>query len=210
MRLIHKLPPISNIIWKWSNNSKLLVLRHFSSSSNNDDKTNNNLPFSVTESEPKQLEKTKSTKKIHIIKEGIFNKTKVIDKSGNSVQDHVILGADGVPYDPSKDPHYNNEYMMYKYPQYFTKQIGFKRAMNVIKSDMSILKHGRIHKIREELPSPNTVDICIFGGGIIGSAIAYFLKEKAPFGYKIAVIERDPTVSVYFVFDIDLRSYFYF
>lgn len=196
MRLIHKFSSISNI-WKWSNNSRLLVSRHFSS---NDDKTNNNLPLSVTESEQKQVEKAKFTKQIHIIKDGAFSETKVIDQSGNSVQDHVILGADGVPYDPTKDPYYSNEYMKYKYPQYFTKQIGFKRAMNVIKSDLAVLKHGRIHKTREELPSPNTVDICIFGGGIIGSAIAYFLKEKAPFGYKIAVIERDPTVRVYSLF----------
>lgn len=43
---------------------------------------------------------------------------------------------------------------------------------------------------------PSHVDICIIGGGAIGSSIAYFLKEKAKHGLKICVIEKDKTVSV--------------
>lgn len=42
---------------------------------------------------------------------------------------------------------------------------------------------------------PSHVDICIIGGGAIGSSIAYFLKEKAKHGLNIAVVEKDKTVS---------------
>lgn len=43
---------------------------------------------------------------------------------------------------------------------------------------------------------PSHVDICIIGGGAIGSSIAYFLKEKARQGLNIAVLEKDKTVSM--------------
>lgn len=42
---------------------------------------------------------------------------------------------------------------------------------------------------------PSHVDICIIGGGAIGSSIAYFLKERAKHGLNIAVVEKDKTVS---------------
>ncbi len=38
-----------------------------------------------------------------------------------------------------------------------------------------------------------TYDVVIIGGGVIGSAIAYFLAQDQGFGGRIAVIERDPT-----------------
>lgn len=45
---------------------------------------------------------------------------------------------------------------------------------------------------------PSHVDICIIGGGAIGSSIAYFLKEKARHGLNIAVVEKDKTVRMQF------------
>lgn len=42
---------------------------------------------------------------------------------------------------------------------------------------------------------PSHVDICIIGGGAIGSSIAYFLKKAAKHGLNIAVVEKDKTVS---------------
>lgn len=45
--------------------------------------------------------------------------------------------------------------------------------------------------------SNNRTDIAIFGGGIIGSSIAYFIKDKAPINLGVTVIERDPYVSLY-------------
>ena len=39
----------------------------------------------------------------------------------------------------------------------------------------------------------NRFDVVIVGGGVIGSAIAYFLANDPGFGGSVAVIERDPT-----------------
>lgn len=109
---------------------------------------------------------------------------------------HIIIGPDNVPYDPSEDPYYTPSLSHYRYPQYFTKDLGNKRTWRAIKNDVELMKKGRIHPTREELPCPSQVDVCIFGGGIIGSAIAYFIKDRAPFSLSVGVIERDPTVSI--------------
>lgn len=43
---------------------------------------------------------------------------------------------------------------------------------------------------------PSHVDVCIVGGGAVGCAIAYFLKEKSGReGLKVVVVEKDSTVS---------------
>lgn len=41
---------------------------------------------------------------------------------------------------------------------------------------------------------PKESDIVILGGGIIGSAIAYFIKNRVQNSLSVTVIERDPTV----------------
>lgn len=59
--------------------------------------------------------------------------------------------------------------------------------------------HTPLHRnsiLRTEFPSD--VDICIIGGGAIGSSIAYFLKEKAKHELNIVVVEKDKTVSMKF------------
>lgn len=43
---------------------------------------------------------------------------------------------------------------------------------------------------------PRQCDVAIIGGGVIGSAIAYFLAAEPSFAGSIAVIERDPTYRV--------------
>lgn len=47
-----------------------------------------------------------------------------------------------------------------------------------------------------KLPVPRETDICIVGGGLVGLSVAYWLKQRNPKGFNLAVIERDPTVSV--------------
>lgn len=43
------------------------------------------------------------------------------------------------------------------------------------------------------MPTPETVDVAIVGGGVIGSACAYFLARDPGFTGTVAVVERDPT-----------------
>lgn len=56
----------------------------------------------------------------------------------------------------------------------------FFPEMEVVKRDTS-------------LDMPHTCDIVIIGGGVIGSSIAYWLKDTAYKGSNIVVIEKDPT-----------------
>ncbi|XP_029842065.2 FAD-dependent oxidoreductase domain-containing protein 1 [Ixodes scapularis] len=46
-----------------------------------------------------------------------------------------------------------------------------------------------------EPPFPKEVDILVIGGGIMGSSVAYWLKQRAPESFSLAVVERDLTYS---------------
>ena len=43
---------------------------------------------------------------------------------------------------------------------------------------------------------PRETDVLIVGGGVIGSAVAYWIKERNPKGSNVVVVERDPVVSL--------------
>lgn len=52
---------------------------------------------------------------------------------------------------------------------------------------------------RDRTEFPSDVDVCIIGGGAIGSSIAYFLKERAKNELNIVVVEKDKTVILKFI-----------
>jgi len=45
------------------------------------------------------------------------------------------------------------------------------------------------------LPVPRETDICVVGGGLVGLSVAYWLKQRNPKGFNLAVVEKDPSVS---------------
>jgi len=47
--------------------------------------------------------------------------------------------------------------------------------------------------LNNALTAPTAVDVAVIGGGVIGSAIAYFLMASGDFDGNVAVIERDST-----------------
>ena len=48
---------------------------------------------------------------------------------------------------------------------------------------------------RDPMLIPRETDIAIIGGGIMGSAVAYWLKQRNPNGFNLHIIERDDNVS---------------
>ncbi|KAF0307923.1 FAD-dependent oxidoreductase domain-containing protein 1 [Amphibalanus amphitrite] len=65
----------------------------------------------------------------------------------------------------------------------------FQRAARIFSDDMRFLWEGK--KSRTFFPSH--CDVCIIGGGIMGSAIAFWLKLRAGPGVQVVVVERDST-----------------
>jgi len=89
--------------------------------------------------------------------------------------------------------YHDNIAFTYKYPKYQFKIGPFERALRKFKIDVNRLKQGKSVFNNSEL-FPNEVDVVIIGGGLIGSSIAYFLKQTVLDGLKIVVIDRDPNV----------------
>ncbi|XP_064649513.1 FAD-dependent oxidoreductase domain-containing protein 1-like isoform X2 [Lineus longissimus] len=59
------------------------------------------------------------------------------------------------------------------------------------KSPWGVIKKELEGKVDLEHGYPVESDITIIGGGIVGSAVAYFLKQRSPEGYTVTVIEKD-------------------
>ncbi|KAI1289970.1 FAD-dependent oxidoreductase domain-containing protein 1 [Halotydeus destructor] len=81
----------------------------------------------------------------------------------------------------------------FRYPQFQVPQKPMERATSLASTfDTKRIFDGKKLVQQDDVVWPHHVDICIIGGGIMGSSIAYWLKQKAPDSFTLCVIERDP------------------
>ena len=66
--------------------------------------------------------------------------------------------------------------------------------MKLIKQEINAFTKGSICSLENVVP--RRTDILVIGGGIVGSAVAFFLKNKMQHGLDVTVVERDHCVSV--------------
>lgn len=84
------------------------------------------------------------------------------------------------------------------------KNFGPLKYMRTDEENWNLHKHrlrdnGAIELVdqtrREGYIFPNHVDVCIIGGGAIGSSIAYHITNKVHNSLRVAVVEKDSSVS---------------
>lgn len=76
----------------------------------------------------------------------------------------------------------------------------FKRTVRILSEDFKNLTNIKEYNKKIQNLFPSHADVVIIGGGAMGSSIAYWLKEKTgKEGLDIIVLEKDPTVSLYFI-----------
>ncbi|KAH8034366.1 hypothetical protein HPB51_023496 [Rhipicephalus microplus] len=68
-----------------------------------------------------------------------------------------------------------------------------RRAFKILRDEFRGYMKPKSSEVQEPL-FPKEVDILVVGGGIMGSSIAYWLKQRAPESFSLAVLERDLTV----------------
>lgn len=65
----------------------------------------------------------------------------------------------------------------------------------------NVMKQDVLHYFgKQEEFMTEHADVVIIGGGIIGSSVAYWMKTRAGKGISVAVIEKDPTVPIVYMF----------
>nr|XP_037269760.1 FAD-dependent oxidoreductase domain-containing protein 1-like [Rhipicephalus microplus] len=67
-----------------------------------------------------------------------------------------------------------------------------RRAFKILRDEFRGYMKPKSSEVQEPL-FPKEVDILVVGGGIMGSSIAYWLKQRAPESFSLAVLERDLT-----------------
>jgi len=146
--------------------------------------------------EPDHTDKMKSLQVLKLSRTSILRNFSVTSKVYDDKKDEE--------FDPSKhikDMKPDNM-MVKEYREIIEKRNPLTRSKNIIKNDMKFLGH-KIKKFvgfDEEMPHdvnaqffPTHCDVCIIGGGAMGSSIAYWLKQRAPHAMEIVVIEKDST-----------------
>ncbi|GAB6024594.1 hypothetical protein CHUAL_009742 [Chamberlinius hualienensis] len=71
----------------------------------------------------------------------------------------------------------------------------FRRAAKIIANDFKNMAKGKFY-VRDDEVFPSYCDVVIIGGGIIGSSIAYFLKQRTGMELEVVVLEKDPTYAI--------------
>ncbi|GFY46765.1 FAD-dependent oxidoreductase domain-containing protein 1 [Trichonephila inaurata madagascariensis] len=64
------------------------------------------------------------------------------------------------------------------------------RTLNILKDEFGRYKKGQFKLPPPKVPSYS--EYVVIGGGIMGSSVAYSLKNRAPDSFEVMVIERDP------------------
>ena len=82
----------------------------------------------------------------------------------------------------------------YKYPQFDPVPLPLGQIYESFKEDKRFHSEGRVWRTDDEV-IPSQCDVIIIGGGIIGTAIAYMMKQRAPDSFNVLVLEKDMTVS---------------
>lgn len=77
---------------------------------------------------------------------------------------------------------------------------GASKTYHMFKNELSRFSKGQFTLPPDKVPKYS--EYVVIGGGIIGSAIAYSMKQRAPDSFDLMVIERDP--KVIFVTDVYL------
>lgn len=73
----------------------------------------------------------------------------------------------------------------------------------ILKDEFKSIKDGNLEIPEQKVPRES--DIVIIGGGLMGSSVAYWLKQRNPKAYEITVVERDPSVRIGFFLSFFLR-----
>ena len=73
-----------------------------------------------------------------------------------------------------------------------SSESGTSKTYRMFKDEISRFRKGQFSPPAEKIPKYS--EYVIVGGGIIGSAIAYSMKQRAPDSFDLMVIERDPKV----------------
>lgn len=83
----------------------------------------------------------------------------------------------------------------YRYPQFDAPPPPLGQVYEKLKDDNRLHSEGKMWRTDDDVIR-GQCDIVIIGGGMIGTAIAYMLKRKAPDSFTVMVIEKDMTVSI--------------
>lgn len=71
----------------------------------------------------------------------------------------------------------------------------FKKAASKLTNKEPNLEHYEYDN-SDIVNFPTHTDVVVIGGGVMGSSIAYWLREMSSGVLDVAVIEKDPTVSI--------------